>query len=195
MHHRKKNRRSASLLQLPCCTKGRRKIKAGKRGRLRSRWSRPRVVSPCRQDTRVEAVRQSTRASSPRPAASARTATARDPGVCAAAAADGLGLPPGPAPYRRDRGGLACGCEPTRGSRCWGRVPTPSPSSDASGRRPGPDSRSHALPYSSACNISFAWQHRNPSGPVVLHLELEIKVCLICLVWLIEPDRPIPADQ
>ena len=40
---------------------------------------------------------------------------------------------PGPVPYRRDRGGPACGCGPTRGSRCWGRVPTFWPSSGANG--------------------------------------------------------------
>ena len=28
---------------------------------------------------------------------------------------------------------------------------------------------------SSVCRISFAWQHRSPSGREVLHLELELK--------------------
>ena len=58
------------------------------------RWSRSRAVFPCRQDTRVGGVRQSVRASSPQPAVSAHTATARGPGVCAVAVADGLGRPP-----------------------------------------------------------------------------------------------------
>ena len=28
-----------------------------------------------------------------------------------------------------------------------------------------------------SCSIVLAWQHRSPSGPVVLHLELELKLC------------------
>ena len=31
------------------------------------------------------------------------------------------------------------------------------------------------LQHSSACSILLAWQHRSPLGPVVLHLELELK--------------------
>jgi hypothetical protein len=31
------------------------------------------------------------------------------------------------------------------------------------------------LPYSCVYRISFAWQHRSPSGREVLHLELELK--------------------
>ena len=56
-----------------------------------------------------------------------------------------------------------------------GIAPTRWPSSAANGRVPGPGSRSHGLPHSSVCNMSLAWQHFSPSGPVVLHLELELK--------------------
>jgi len=43
------------------------------------------------------------------------------------------------------------------------------------GRGPGPGSRVHVLRHSCVCRISFAWQHRSPSGLEVLHLELELK--------------------
>ena len=49
----------------------------------RQRGSQPTGGCPCRQDTRGGAARHSVRASTPRPDASAQTATARDPGVCA----------------------------------------------------------------------------------------------------------------
>ena len=135
------------------------------------RWSRPRGASACRQDTRVGAARQSARASSPRPDASARTATATGRGVYAAAVADGPEPTPGCAPYRPDRGGPAQRCGPPRGSRCWGLAPTPAPLSVTTGREPGPSSGSHGLCHSSACNIVLTWQHRSPSGLAVLHLE------------------------
>ena len=66
-------------------------------------------------------------------------------------------------------------CGSARGSRCWGPAPTPSPSSAANGRGPGPGSRSHGLQHSCVDRISLTWQHLSPSGPVVLHLELELK--------------------
>ena len=50
------------------------------------RWSRPRAVSACRQDTRVGATREIVGASSPEPNGSSHTATARGPRVCVAAA-------------------------------------------------------------------------------------------------------------
>ena len=65
------------------------------------------------------------------------------------------------------------GC--TRGSRCWEHAPISTPSSAANGRGPGPDSRSHGLQHSSVCSIVLPWQHPSPSGPVVLHLGLELK--------------------
>ena len=111
------------------------------------------------------------------PAVSGHTATARDPGVCAVAVADGLGRSPGCVPCRPDRVGPASCCGPTRGSRCWGLAPTPWPSSAANGRGPGPGSRSHVLRHSCVYRISLAWQHRSPSGLAVLHLELELKLC------------------
>ena len=92
----------------------------------------------------------------------------RDPRVCAIAAAD-----------RLDRGGPAWCGGPTRGSGCWGPVSTPSPSSGANDRGSGPDSRSHGLPHSSVGSSSLAWQHRSPSGPVVLYLELELKLPIL----------------
>jgi hypothetical protein len=79
------------------------------------RSSRPRAVSPCRQDTRVGVARQSAQASSPASAVFGHTATARDPRVCAIAAADRPELPPVSAPCRPDRVGLAWSCAPTRG--------------------------------------------------------------------------------
>ena len=138
------------------------------------RWSRSTAVCSYRQDTRGGAVRQSARASSLRPDASGRTATARGPGVCALAAADGLEPTPGRAPCRLDTD-LAPRCGPTHGSRCWALASTPSPSSATTGRGPGPDSRFHVLRHSCVDRISYTWQHRSPSGPVVLHLELELK--------------------
>ena len=140
------------------------------------RWSRPRDVVPCRQDTRVEDVRQSARASSPRPAASARTATTRDPGVCGVAVADGLGRLPAIERCSHARDGPASCYGRIRGTGCWALGPRLAPARVATRLGPDPDSRSHGLPHSSVCNISFAWEHRSPSGPVVLHLELEFKV-------------------
>ena len=106
----------------------------------------------------------------------ARTATARGPGVCAAAAADGPERPPASVPCRHDRVGPSSRCGPTRGSGCWALASTPSPSSATNGRGPGPGSRFHVLRHSGVCRISFAWQHRSPSGLEVLHLELELKM-------------------
>ncbi len=138
------------------------------------RWSRPRAVSACRQDTRVGGVRQSARASTLRPAASARTATARDPGACAGDAVDGPAPMPRCAPCKPDTD-LAPRCGPTRGSRCRGPAPIPTPSSVANGHGPAPGLRFHVLRHSCVDRISVAWQHRSPSGPEVLHLELELK--------------------
>ena len=45
----------------------------------------------------------------------------------------------------------------------------------AIGRGPAPGLRFHVLRHSCVDRISLAWQHRSPSGPVVLHLELELK--------------------
>jgi hypothetical protein len=70
------------------------------------------------------------------------TATARDPGVSAVVAAEGLGWPPGCDRCRPDRDGPAWRCAPTRGSRCWGLAPTPWPSFAANGRGPISNSRS-----------------------------------------------------
>ena len=80
------------------------------------RWSRPRGVSPCRQDTRVEGARQSALANSRRPDALSPTATARVPGVCGVAVAAGPGRSPTCVPYRHDRGGPAWCCGPAHGA-------------------------------------------------------------------------------
>ena len=120
------------------------------------RWSRPKAVSGCRQDTRVGAVRQSVRASSPRPDVSGHTATARDPGVCAIAAADEPEPMPGCAPYRPDKG-RASRCGRARGSRCWAFGPALLPSLAANGPGAGPSSPSHALRHSGVYRVSFAW--------------------------------------
>ena len=138
------------------------------------RWSRPTAVCPCRQDTRVAAVRQSARASSPRLDVSGHTATAMDRRVCAGAVADELEPMPGSAPCRVDRG-RASRYGRARGSRCWAPASTPSPSSATNGRRPAPDSRFHVLRHACVDKILFAWQHRSLSGSEVLHLELELK--------------------
>ena len=58
------------------------------------RWSLPRGVVPCRQDTRVGGVQQSVRASSPQPAMSVYTARARGQRACAVAVAEGIGRSP-----------------------------------------------------------------------------------------------------
>ena len=87
----------------------------------------------------------------------------------------GLELPPDAAPYRRDTSGPAR-CARIRGSRCWGPAPTPSPSSATTGLGPVPGSAFHVRRYSGAYSISWTWQHRSPSGPAVLHLELELKM-------------------
>jgi hypothetical protein len=84
-------------------------------------------------------------------------------------------LPPASVPYRHDRAGPSPCCGQTRGSRCWGPAPTPKPSSATNGRGPAPGSGSYGLRHSSACSISLAWQHLRPSGPAVLHLELELR--------------------
>ena len=70
-------------------------------------------------------------------------------------------------------------CVPTRDSRCWEPAPTLTPVSSTNGRRPGSGSRSHGLLHSSVCSIVLTWQHLSPSGPLVLHLELELKPLLI----------------
>ena len=82
---------------------------------------------------------------------------------------------PGCAPCKPDRGGPAWCCGPTHGSQCWALASTPSPSSATNDRGPAPDSRFHVLRHSSVERISFAWQHRSPSGREVLHLELELR--------------------
>ena len=153
---------------------------AGYRGATHTglcRGSRSRAVSACRQDTRGEGVRQSVRASRSRPDASAHTARARDPGVYVV---DVRGRRPASVPCRCDRGALAWCCGSTRGSRCWGLVLIPSPSSATIGPGSGPDSESHGLRHSCVDRVSLTWQHLSPSGLVVLHLELELKrPCLV----------------
>ena len=67
----------------------------GAEHRAPHRSSQPRGVCASSQDTRVEAVRQSARASSLVPDVSGHTATAKGPRGCATAAADGLGWPLG----------------------------------------------------------------------------------------------------
>ena len=141
----------------------------------RHKSSLPRSASPCRQDTRVGGVRQSARASSSEAAVSEHSAIVRDPRACAVAEADQSWRSPGCAPCRPDRVDLACGCGPTRGSRCWGLVLIPPPSSATIGRGSAPDSRSHGLCHSSVCSIVLTWQHLSPSGLTVLHLELGLK--------------------
>ncbi len=136
-------------------------------------WSPPTVFSPCREDPRVKAARQSSRMSSPRPTASARIAIAKDLGVCADFVADGLGLSSASVPRRPDRK-RASRCRQARGSRCWALMATPKPLPTTNGHVRGPDSRFHVLRHSCVDRISFAWQHPSPSGREVLHLELEL---------------------
>jgi hypothetical protein len=57
--------------------------------------------------------------------ASSRTATAKDPGVCAAAAVDVRGLRPASVPCRRDRGGLAVVLRPNSRLTVLGARPNP----------------------------------------------------------------------
>ena len=80
-----------------------------------------------------------------------------------------------PQPCRPDTGGPSSCCAPTRGSRCWARVPRPWPSLVANGLGRARGSGFHVLCHSCVGRILFAWQHRSPSGLVVLHLELELK--------------------
>ena len=142
------------------------------------RSSQPRGVCASSQDTRVEAVRQSARASSLVPDVSGHTATAKGPRVCATAAADGLGWPPGFERCRHDRDGPASSCGRIRGSGCWAPGPRPAPARAAMLTGSDPDSRSHGLPHSSVCSLCLLWQHRSPSGPVVLHLDLELQTSI-----------------
>ena len=137
------------------------------------RSSRPRGASACRQDTRVEAARQSARASSPRPDVFGRTVTARNPGVCAIAAADGLGWLPAIERCRHDRDGPASCYARIRGTGCWALGPRPARVATRLGS--GPDSSFHGLQHSSVCSIVLSWQHPSPSGPLVVYLELELK--------------------
>ena len=58
---------------------------------------------------------------------------------------------------------------------CEGLVPKSGPSLGSNDRVPGPDSPSHVLQHSGVGTISCAWQHLNPFGRAVLHLELEPK--------------------
>ena len=76
-------------------------------------------------------------------------------------------------------GSLAWCCGSTRGSRCWGLVLIPSPSSATIGPGSGPDSESHGLRHSCVDRVSLTRQHLSPSGLVVLHLELELKLLLL----------------
>ena len=71
--------------------------------------------------------------------------------------------------------GLRIGRRGVRGIRP-ALAATPSPSFATNGRRPAPDVRFHVLRHSCVDRISFAWQHRSPSRPEVLHLELELKL-------------------
>ena len=79
------------------------------------RWSRPRGVSACPQDTRDGGGRQSVRASIRGSDVSGHTVTARDPGVCAAAEAVTPELPPACERCRPDRGGPSPHDAQTRG--------------------------------------------------------------------------------
>ena len=140
------------------------------------RASRSRAVCACHQDTRVGGVRPSAQASSPESAVSGHTATARDPGVCATAVADRPGLPPVSAPCRPDRVGPASWCGHIHGSGCGGLGPRSALACVVTGPGRGPDSWLHVRQHSSVSSCLFAWQHLSPSGPVVLHLELELKL-------------------
>lgn len=111
------------------------------------------------------------RTSSPEPAGPGHTATATDRGVCGAAAAD---HPPGAVPGRDDRNGRVSRFGHTHSSVYW----TP-PKSHANLRndclwaRPTLRvSRSSTLKYA---RVYLARQHLNPSGPAILHMELELK--------------------
>ena len=57
-----------------------------------------------------------------------------------------------------------------------GLVPRSGPLLGSNDRGPVPDSQSPVLQHSGVDTISCAWQHRNPFGYAVLHLELELKV-------------------
>jgi hypothetical protein len=110
----------------------------------------------------------------PSPDVSGHTATFMDPGMCAVAVADGPEPTPGCAPCKPDRVPPSR-CGPAHGSRCWALASTPSPSSVENGRGPATGLRFHVLRHSCVDRISFAWQHRSPSGREVLHLDLELK--------------------
>jgi hypothetical protein len=68
----------------------------------------------------------------------------------------------------------------------------PARAHDASNcRGPAPGSGSHVLRHSNACSISLTLHYLGPSGPAVLHLELELKTVFVWLLarW-IRPSRP-----
>ena len=88
----------------------------------------------------------------------------------------GPGGSPVSEPHTRDRGVRVWRCGSTRGLRCSGLVPRSGPLLGSNDRGPVPDSQSHVLQHSDVDTISCAWQHRNPFGYAVLHLELELKV-------------------
>ena len=134
-----------------------------------------RAVSPCRQDTHVGDVPQSARASSLGPGRSGHTVSATGPRVCGAVWADAPGPPPDTVPCRPDTAESRVCCAYVLGSRCWARSPTLWPSLATKSLEPGPRSGFHVLRHSYAYSHVWTWQHRSPTGCVVLHLELELK--------------------
>ena len=139
-------------------------------------------------------VPHSAQANTPGPGGSGHTATATGPAVYGSAEVAGPASPPGAAPCRPGRGGPAR-CARIRGSRCWARVPTPAPSFVTTGLGPAQDSGSHVPRYSCAHSIVLAWQHRSPSGPAVLHLELELKLVNAPSGLRISFGSPSPISQ
>ncbi len=91
------------------------------------------------------------------------------------------------------RGSRGCESEPLpaaagllRNPACLARVsaapgavrapqPTPWPSSATIDLGPGLSSGFHVLRHSCVHSNSWTWQHRSPSGPAVVHSELELK--------------------
>ena len=88
---------------------------------------------------------------------------------------DALGWRHGAVPYKLGTDSRVSCFGRARGSRCLELVPRSGPSLRSNDRGPVPDSPSQVLQHSGVDTISCAWQHHNPFGHAVLHLELELK--------------------
>jgi hypothetical protein len=130
------------------------------------RWSRPRAVSAGRQDTRVGGTPQSVRASRRQ----LGLHLAPQPGIQECAGSPGLTGSGGRLDLRRTG---AIGVALRRVAAQYPR--------HRSERMAVRQAQNHGLQHSSARSIVLAWQHRSPSGPVVLHLELELKESVLVM--------------